>query len=312
MLPDIKTGKKDQNAFHLAGIVPVAGQKLDFQFPWHDCFMPIANDLTAVENAVMNCSYAGCESIWIVAHREMQPILRHRIGDWIYEFGSLIQAKHAKKQPMEHLKSISIYYVPIHPKDRDRRDCLSWSVIYGALRAYYTSKTISNWVIPDKYFVSFPYGVIHSRSIYEHRELISSKKNYYMEHNGKTIRDGEYLPFTFGDEDFIKFRRVVRTGTGVYTNAKFDLVTRRMTQDTLPVDQRYSARWFSLDKVFGCATLEGNNVRQTPWYYPLDNWQRYTEYIAAKEPGKIMARPKWMKYKEWNPIGVDKEEDIEV
>ena len=30
------------SGFHLAGIVPVAGQPLDFNMPWHDCLMPIA------------------------------------------------------------------------------------------------------------------------------------------------------------------------------------------------------------------------------------------------------------------------------
>ena len=310
MLPDIQNGKKDVNAFHLAGIVPVAGQKLDFNFPWHDSLMPVSNDLTAVENAVLACSYAGCESIWIVAHREMQPILRHRIGDWIYEFGSLIQAKFAQKRPSDHLKSISIFYVPIHPKDRDRRDCLAWSVVYGSLRAFFLARTITSWVVPDKYFVSFPYGIVPRQTIYEQRHLISSPKNYYMEHEGKTVRDGEYLPFTFDKDDFIKFRRVIRKGTGVYTNASFNEETRRMTQDILPLEQRYSARHFSLDKVFGCATLEGNNMGQTPWYCRIDTWNNYLKYMANEKAYKSI-RPRWMKYHEWNPMGVDTE-DLEL
>ena len=42
----------------------------------------------------------------------------------------------------EQVKETSIYYVPIHPKDRDKRDCLAWSVIYGSLRAFHISKTV--------------------------------------------------------------------------------------------------------------------------------------------------------------------------
>ena len=307
MLPDIEDGIKHENSFHLAGIVPVAGEKLDFNFPWHDAFMPVTNNLLAVENAVLACSYAGCESIWIVAHREMQPILRHRLGDWLYDFGSLIQAQFAQKQPSQHLKPISLYYVPIHPKDRDRRDCLAWSVIYGSLRAFHLSKTISSWVVPDKYFVAFPYGVFPKKTIYDQRSLISSKKNYYMEYEGKTVRDGEYLPFTFDKEYFLKFRRVIRTGTGVYTNASFNTETRRMTQERIPAEQQYSARHFTLDKVFGCATLEGNNVGQTPWYCRIDSWKGYMEYMANEKAYKSI-RPRWMKYHEWNPISLDKED----
>ena len=50
-------------SFHLAGIVPVAGQDLGFGFPWHDSLMPIAQDYLAVEHAVLSCAYAGCETI---------------------------------------------------------------------------------------------------------------------------------------------------------------------------------------------------------------------------------------------------------
>ncbi len=308
MLPDIEDSSRDIYSFHLAGIVPVAGQKLDFQFPWHDCLMPIANNFLAVERAIEQCAHAGCETIWIVAHREMQPILRDRIGDWIYDYSSLRQAHFKKFSPDFVLRQIPIYYVPIHPKDRDKRDCLSWSVIYGSLRAFHISKMISSWVVPDKYFVSFPYGICNLQSIFESRSLISSPKNFYMTYNGKSVRDGEYLPFTFDKEDFKKFRHVLRSGTGVYTNAHFDQETRRMTQiERLPHDQQYSARGFTLDKVFGCATLEGNNVAEAAWYYNIDNWSRYLEFLCSPQAKKLK-RPKYFKYHEWNPVGVDKED----
>lgn len=311
MLTDIENGKKDPNKFHLAGIIPVAGQKLDFKFPWHDCMMPVANDFLAIENAIIQCSYAGCETIWIVAHREMQPILRHRIGDWVYDRSSLYQARFSE-MPSNVLREIPIYYVPIHPKDRDRRDCLAWSVIYGSLRAFHLSKVISSWVVPDKYFVSFPYGITCLESIFKSRELISSSKNFYMSYNGKTVRDGEYLPFTFDKEDFLKFRRVIREGTGIFTNVVWDPVKNTVaSQDRLPLDQQYSARGFTLDKVFGCATIEGNHVVETAWYYNIDNWEKYLEYMASSEAKTVVERPYYYKYHEWNPVGVDKE-DLEV
>ena len=37
------------HSFHLAGIVPVNGQPLDFQMPWHDCLQPISQNFLAVE-----------------------------------------------------------------------------------------------------------------------------------------------------------------------------------------------------------------------------------------------------------------------
>ena len=44
----MEKGIQNINSFHLAGIVPVAGQKLDFNFPWHDCLQPINKDYLAV------------------------------------------------------------------------------------------------------------------------------------------------------------------------------------------------------------------------------------------------------------------------
>lgn len=308
MLTDVEDGQKDVSAFHLAGIVPVAGQKLDFQFPWHDSLMPIANNYTAIEHAIVQCCHAGCETIWIVAHREMQPILRDRIGDWILDYSSIRQAAFSKLCQGDKLKQIPIYYVPIHPKDRERRDCLAWSVIYGSLRAFHISKMISSWIVPDKYFVSFPYGINHLQSIFDSRSLISSPKNFYLTHNGKSIRDGEYLPFTFDKEDFKKFRHVIRSGTGVYTDVVWDTEKNRVaSQNRLPLEQQYSARSFTLDKVFGCATLEGNNVASTAWHYRIDSWEKYIQFLASEEAKKLK-RPKYFKYHEWNPIGVDNDD----
>lgn len=305
MLTDIENGTKNVLNFHLAGIIPVAGQKLAFQFPWHDCMMPVANNLLAVEHAVLQASHAGCETIWIVAHREMHPILRERIGDWIYDPSSLNQAKFSS-QASNVLKEIPIYYIPIHPKDRERRDCLAWSVIYGALRVFHISKYISKWFVPDKYFVAFPYGVNDLKSIYNSRHLISSSKNFYMTYKGKSIKDGEYLPFTFDKEEFKKFRRVIREGTGVFINSKFDYTTRKMYDvERLPVDQQYSARGFTLDKVFGCATIEDSNVAECAWSYNIDNWEKYIIYLASNEAKNIVQRPRYFKYHEWSPIGVD-------
>ena len=65
----------DTVSFHLAGIIPIAGQDLDFNMPWHDCLMPIAQNYLAVERAVVECAYAGCETIWVVCHDDMQPLI---------------------------------------------------------------------------------------------------------------------------------------------------------------------------------------------------------------------------------------------
>ena len=71
--------------FHLAGVIPVSGQKLEFDMPWHDCLMPLAPNYLAIERSVVECAYAGCETIWIICNDDMQPLIRHRLGDYVQD-----------------------------------------------------------------------------------------------------------------------------------------------------------------------------------------------------------------------------------
>ena len=53
---------------HVVGIVPLVTEPMDFNLDWHDSLMPIAPNYYAVERAVLECAYAGCKTIWIVAN----------------------------------------------------------------------------------------------------------------------------------------------------------------------------------------------------------------------------------------------------
>ena len=300
--------------YNLAGIVPLAAQPLDFNFPWHDSLIPIGNNYLAVERSVYECAMAGCESIWIVCHKEMQSLVRHRLGDWICDPTTLPVIKsHFVKHASEHVKYIPIYYVPIHPKDRDKRDCLSWSIIYGAMRAFSLSKIISKWTVPDKYYVSFPYGVYDASQVKEHRLHISSKRKFYLSHAGKTVKDGEYLSFTFDAEDWKKFRKVIRGGTGKYEpGAYFDERERTVRGNILPKGKRYGAKHFSLEKVFEGMCIAEDSVITCKSYYRIDNWEDYCVYMGT-DVARQIKRPNYvLKYHEHNPFGKDQEEIVEA
>ena len=64
----LQEGNKNIRAYHLAGVVPVAGLHSDFGFPWPDCMQPIAKNYLAIERAIVECAYAGCETIWVVCN----------------------------------------------------------------------------------------------------------------------------------------------------------------------------------------------------------------------------------------------------
>ena len=132
------------NSFHLAGIVPVSGQPLDYNLPWHDCLQPIAQNFLAIERAVLECATAGCETIWVVCPSKMQPLIKYRLGEMV-EDPVWVGRKH-DYFPSESKKAVPIFYVEVHPKDQDKKESLAGSVD-GANRGSFFSSTVRfEWV----------------------------------------------------------------------------------------------------------------------------------------------------------------------
>ena len=71
---------------HLAGIIPVAGLKTDYDIATPEYLLPVDPGFTAIQKAVYECALAGCQTIWIVANGDTAPIIRTIIGEWIYDF----------------------------------------------------------------------------------------------------------------------------------------------------------------------------------------------------------------------------------
>tara|TARA_A100001515_G_scaffold62921_2_gene49749 strand:- start:3260 stop:4165 length:906 start_codon:yes stop_codon:yes gene_type:complete len=288
------------HGFHLAGIVPCAGQPLEYGMEWPDFMMPVAPNYTMLEAAILECAYAGCDTIWLCMHHDTARFVRQRIGDFVQD-PVWIHRKH-EAFPSEHKIRIPIYYVPVHPKDRDRRDCLSWSVIYGALNAFKVSANISKWLIPDKYFVSFPYGLYNPMILRQHRKSISSSRNFYVTYNSMSAENNLPISFTFGKDEFVRFRRQIRKGTGEFKNVVED--GKLAPTERLPLEERYSARWFDIKDVFFDLDVNNENSISTPVFFDLRSWQQYKKYLSS-DLSEVIKRPKHMKYSEFNRIGVD-------
>ena len=263
---------------HLAGIVPVAGADFDFGFDWHDSLMPIEKNYTAIERAVYECAMVGCHTIWIVANNDMQPLLKKRIGEWIQD--PVWYGRTYDRYPTESRKEIPIYYVPVHPKDRDRRDSLGWSVLYGAYVSYTTSNSLSSWLTPHKYYCAFPYGVYEPNELRKYRtQIATTESNILVEHDGKTVKDNEYLGFTFTGEDFKNCRNHVNKTTtrGYYPPDPGE----KYPSKRLPIQERWSAKEFDLKTVFKHLTIEKKEIISLSWYFPIDSWGSYKEYMAS-------------------------------
>lgn len=150
--------EKETLVKHLAGVVPIASPESFFNMPWHDCLMPLNNNYLAIEKAVFDCALAGCDTIWIVGHLGTQPLVRKRLGEMIYDPLKMYSGKELFfKRHDADLKNIEIqiYYVPIHPKDKNKKDSLAYSVLYGADTAIKVCSNISIWAEPKCFFVHF-------------------------------------------------------------------------------------------------------------------------------------------------------------
>ncbi len=273
--------KSNPKGHHLAGIIPISGKQNSFDFPWPDYLQPLREGFLAVERSVYECAFAGCDSIWIVCNDDVAPLVKSRIGDYVMN-PKYFEVKDFVKRRDFHQKWTPVFYVPISQKDRERRDSLGWSVLHGALTAFIMSDKISKWVVPSKYFVSFPQGVYDTSNISTHRTAIRGDESFFLSHNGETVREGKYLAFTFFPEDWPKFKWHMKeqcTGGSRET----------------PFEERWSSRHFTLDKIFNLSVVLKDKVVEIDEYYTLDSWESLREYYASNlkipRPSKQFMKP---------------------
>ena len=221
---------------NLAGVIPLAGSKDNLNLPWPDYLQPLSEGYLALERSVLECANAGCDSIWIVCNDDVSPLVRKRIGDYVLSPRYLEEKRFVKRKDY-HQRWIPVYYTPISVSDRQRRDCLGWSILHGSLTAFQVSDKISKWTRPTKYFVSFPHGIYNTENIKSYRDAIRGPGTFSFSHNEKTVRDGLYLGFTFSPEHWPKFKWHMKNQcTG--------------GSKSIPVEKRWSSRNFTLDKIF--------------------------------------------------------------
>jgi hypothetical protein len=277
---------------HMAGIIPIANLKTDHTNPLPEVLIPIDNGFTAIQKSVYECALAGCSTIWIVANDDMAPIIRQTIGDWIYD---PVYFNRMSKFPSHERKEIPIYYVPVHPKDRDRRDSYGWSVLCGQITAWHTANKISNWLTPDKYYVSFPLGLFDFLVVRENRKLIRDKKNnFFFTFNNKSVKNDIPLSFTMFGEDFKKCRRHINQET----TREFlpPSHNQPFPSEKLPLKERWTARHFPLSVVFHSVMMNSKTTKiDIPWFYDAHNWSDYVNYMASEhtlvKPYEELIRP---------------------
>lgn len=286
------------NSFHMAGIIPIASRPTGFKLPWDDCLIPLAPDYLAIDFAIFQAAMAGCETIWVVANLDTVPLVRKRVGDYIYD-PATIGHKKFSVAPDKYRVLSSIYYVPIPEKEDHKSLCLPWAITKGGLVASEVSGQVSKWTEPDKFYVSFPFGLFDPKEIRDNRFDIASNKPFFLTKQGKTALDNVHLSFTFNQDDLTRFVDNFKT---LENNLSIDLDTQ-FEHFTTKVD---------LDILFENQRKQNKVLFEPSWFYQIDNWLAYRNFMSKEETAKMRSPGKiYIHYSEWNPIAEDKDEHLE-
>ena len=267
--------------------------------------MPIAENYTALERAVFECACAGCESIWITVNDDWMPLIKKRIGEYVFD--PIFYYRQYETYPSESRKIIPVFFVPHLTKYRDKKDSLGWGIINSALYAQKVTRGVSHLLMPDMFYAAFPFGVYNPRVILKHRGIISSKKRFALTYKEKSITAGNRLGFTFNAADISAIKNYVdEEGTGVWKQmGKFVKGDMNAWSKRLPTEEQYSARHFPLEKVFKplARFSEDVNSLQLSWYYDINSWENYRKFMGS---GHILERPKPLEQAGvLHPAGVD-------
>ena len=265
---------------NVSGIIPLSGWKNSFDFPWPDYLHPIREGMLALERSVLECAYAGCDSIWIVCNDDVAPLVKHRVGDYVMH-PRFFEEKNFVNRKDYHERWIPIYYTPISPRDRNRRDSLGWSILHGAVTSFTVADRMTQWARPSKYFVSFPYGIYCPKVVQNHCDLIRGKQSFFLSHQGETVRENKYLSFTFFPSDWSKFKKNIQHHC-----------TRG--NKNLPLKERWSSKDFTLDKIFNLDIIAVDEKIEIENYYSLETWGSLKDFYVS---GTKIVRPsrKFMK-----------------
>lgn len=272
-----------QTSFHTAGIVPVSGAEDEFGLDWSGTLMPLSPSYTAIEAAVTECAYIGCETVWVVCNDDIAPLLKDRLGDYVRNVEAVERGAFATF-PSEAYIDIPIYYVPIHPRDRDKIDCYAWSILHGANVAYWMCRRLSRWLLPDVYYVSFPYGIYDLDAVRTARKQVKPGVPFYFSHKGSTVCDGSLLGFAFGAGEWRRARDVIKSNSKThYAPQEGESLPIRK----LPKEERNQSRDYDLKDVFRGADISGAIINELEWFYDLTTWDGYCKLISSPHRGHI-------------------------
>lgn len=257
-------------------------KKLDYNLPWVDMLTLIHENYTIIEKSVFECLNAGCVCIWIVCDRSITPLMKERVGEWAYNptnsYKSFIPVRYNSKRVDKCLKHVPIYYIPLRLEDtfeRYTKNSVGWSVIHGFTMANYVTKRLTSHLIPDKFYVCFPYGMYDCRETRIRKEQqITRSENVFYTFKGKSVMDKEYLPFYCSNqytEDIMKFMKRRSINLRISNPLRTDIDDNLYDISTILKGSITMPEVLTGKKKF----IELKNYKR------IDTWEGYVDYMRS-------------------------------
>lgn len=238
---------------HLAGIIPVYNIQKRYSI-LEQSLMNIGPEYLAIERSVIECSQAGCVTIWIACPPEISTLIRKRVGDYTFDLTSTDEKSLRRKIP--------IYYVDSLNQELLKFDCPVFATIQTAKLAYNCSKQITQWLVPEVFYVSQPYGVYDTSALVQNRENIISDDSFVITHQRAwSVYDGCKLGFTFKAFEISELEER-------YENRKKKLWLHDFNE--------YPAFKDILEE-------DDFNSIDVDWYYDISDWYGYRDFCSEQK-----------------------------
>jgi hypothetical protein len=246
--------------YNVAGIIPLAGYENQYGTIWPDYINPIGQGFFPIHKSVMECAFAGCDTIWVVCNGDFTPLVKKYIGESVVDPISYQDYYITKSGARRYKrKTIPIMYMSMHNKHLANCN-VPFSALYGAHMIKKIANRMSKWNKPDKYFVSFTNHIYNMDALYPVRKNIKSPNPFFVSHNTKTVLDGVYSSFTFDNDDLnviLRFNKLKRNHPIQEVFSGMD------TQDSFICEPKYSfdiKTWAGLREYLGSPDTENHKV----------------------------------------------------
>jgi hypothetical protein len=243
---------KGVDVFNLAGIIPIAGYANEYGTIWPDYLNPLNQGYYPFHKSVMECAFAGCDSIWIVCNHDYMPTIKKFIGEAVIDpitYDRIFINKSGRKYYKR--KTIPIMYIAMDNKYL-LNTTIPFSALYGAYMVKKTSNKISKWIKPDRYFISFMNQQYNVNKLFDIRNEIRNKKPFFVSHNGKTVLDDCPSAFTIDNDD-------------LFNILKWSKIKNNS----------------SLQQVFGKIKTEDSYIWEPEYCFDTKTWEGLREYMGS-------------------------------